>query len=91
MAEVAKQNKYLESFNMSEDEAITVYTLSIFDLGLFGGKRFTRSDIGTLPDYTKERDKSLQIDLGYDIEKSWTQSIRISRRSSKCNTRSNPR
>ena len=54
---------------MSEDEAITVYTFSIVAPGLFGGKRSTKSDIGPFPDYTKWRNKSLQTDLGYDIEK----------------------
>ena len=64
-----EHNFFLASLNISEDEAITVYTFSIVAPGLFGGKRSTKSDIGPFPDYTKWRNKSLQTDLGYDIEK----------------------
>ena len=49
LAEVVKQKKDLASLNIYEDEAITVYTLSIFALGLFGCKRSTKSDIGPFP------------------------------------------
>ena len=59
LTEVVKHKKYLASLNMSEDEAIIVYTLSIVNLGLFGGKRSTKSAIGPLPDYAKFRNKSL--------------------------------
>ena len=60
LAEVVKHKKYLASLNMSEDEAITVYTFSIVISGLFGGKRSTKSYIGPLPEYAKWRSKSLQ-------------------------------
>ena len=69
LQEVVKQKKYLARLNMSEDESITVYTFSIFALGLFGGKRSTKSDIGPFPDYDRWRNKSLQTGLGYNIEK----------------------
>ena len=54
---------------MSEDEAITFYTLFIVQPGLSWGKRSTKSDIGILPDYTKWRNKYLQTVLGYNIDK----------------------
>ena len=69
LTEVVKHKKYLASLNMYEDEAITVYTLSIFAPGLFGGKCSTKSDIGRFLDYAKWRNKSLQKGLGYNIEK----------------------
>ena len=69
MAEVVKHKKDLARLNMSEDEAITVYTFSIVVLGLFVGKRSTKSDMGHFPDYTKWCNESLQTDLGYYIEK----------------------
>ena len=68
MAEVVKHKKDLSSLKMSEDEAITFYTFSIFIPGLFGGKRSTKSYIVTLPNYTKWRNKYLQTGLGYEIE-----------------------
>ena len=69
IAEVFKHKKDLSGLKISEDKAITVYTLSNIAPGLFGGTRSTKSDIGPLPDYTKLRKKSLQTGLGYDIEK----------------------
>ena len=69
LSEVFKHNKYLEILNMSEDEAITVYTFSIFTPGLFGVKRSTKSEIRPLPDYAKWHNKSLQTGLGFDIDK----------------------
>ena len=69
LVEVFKHKKDLASLNISEDESITVYTLSIVAPSLFGGKRSTKSDIGPLPDYTKWRNKCLQTGLVYDIEK----------------------
>ena len=53
LVEVVKHKKYLAIPNIYEDEAITVYTLSIVTPGLFGGKLSTMSDIRTFPDYTK--------------------------------------
>ena len=67
LEEVVKHKKCLTSRKMSEDEAIIVYTFSIFTPGLFDGKRSTKSDIGPFPDYTKWRNKSLHKGLGYDI------------------------
>ena len=67
LAEVFKNKKYLAILNISEDEAITVYTFYIVSPGLFEGKRSTKSEIGTLPDYTKRRKKSLQMGLVYEI------------------------
>ena len=49
-AEVVKHKKYLASLNMSEDEAIKVYTLSTVIPGFFCGKRSTKSDIRAFPD-----------------------------------------
>ena len=71
LSEVVKHKKYLESINMSEDKAITVYNFSIFDPGFLGGKRSTKSDTGPLPDYSKWSNKSLQIALGYNIDKTF--------------------
>ena len=64
LAEVVKCKKYFVIINMSEDEAITVYTFYIFNPGLFWGKRSTKSDIRTFPDYAKCPNNSLQIGLG---------------------------
>ena len=69
MGEVAKQNKYLSRLNMSEDEAITVYTFYIVAPGFFGGKCSTKSNISPFSNYTKWHNKYLQMGLGYDIEK----------------------
>ena len=69
LADLVKHKNYLESLNMSEYEAITVYTFSIVDPGLFGGKRSTNSYIRPLTDYAKWRNKSLYTGLGYNIEK----------------------
>ena len=68
LSEVVKHKKDLASLNMSEDEVKKVYTLSIADPGLFGGKCSTKSDIGPLPDYAMCCNKSLQISLGNNIE-----------------------
>ena len=38
LEELVKHNKYLAILKISEDESITVYTLSIFSSVLFGGK-----------------------------------------------------
>ena len=69
MAEVMKHNKDLASLNISEDEAITVYTFSVVVSSLFAGKRTTKSDIAYLLTYGRWIDKSLQTSLGYDFEK----------------------
>ena len=69
LVEVFKHKKDLASLKFSEDESITVYTLSIVAPSLFGGKRSTKSDIGPLPDYTKRCNNYLQTVLGYDIDK----------------------
>ena len=61
--------KYLAGLNMSEDEAINVYTFLVVFSRLFGGKRTTKLDIAYFPTYGKWRDKSLQTGLGYDLEK----------------------
>ena len=50
LAEVVKHNEYLENINISEYEAIIVYTFSIVVPGLFGVKHSIKSDIGPLPD-----------------------------------------
>ena len=64
LSEVVKHNKCLEILNMSEYGTIKVYTFSIVSLGLFRGKRYTKSDIGPLPDYSKWCNKSLQMGIG---------------------------
>ena len=69
MIEVMKNKKDLESLKMSEDESITVYTLSVVVPSLFGGKRTTKSDIAYLPTYGNWRDKSLHTGLVYDLKK----------------------
>ena len=69
MTEVMKQKNYPAGMNMLEDEAITIYTLSVVVPSLVGGKRTTKSDIAYLPTYGKWRNKSLQKGLGYDLEK----------------------
>ena len=53
LAEVVKHKKYFSSLKISEYEVIPVYTFSIVAPGLFGGKRFAKPDIRTLPDHTK--------------------------------------
>ena len=65
MAEVMKQKKYVASLNMLEYEAITVYTLSLVVVSLFGGKGTNKSEIYYLPTYEKWRDKNVQTGLGY--------------------------
>ena len=65
MAEVMKQKKYVASLNMLEYEAITVYTLSLVVVSLFGGKGTNKSEIYYLPTYEKRRDKNVQTGLGY--------------------------
>ena len=69
MAEVMKHKKDLASLNIPEDEAITIYTLSVVVPSLFCVKITTKLDIAYLPTYEKWRDKSLQIGLVYDLEK----------------------
>ena len=59
MAEVMKHKKDPASLKMSEDEAITIYTLSVVVPSLFGGKRTTKSDIFYLPKYGNWRDNIL--------------------------------
>ena len=59
----------MANLNTYEDEAIKVYTFSIVDPGLFGGKLSIKSDIGPLTVCTKWRNKSFQTGIGYDIEK----------------------
>ena len=66
MTEVMKLKKDLSSLNMSEDEAITVYTFSVVVPSLLGGKRTNKSEIAYLPKYGKWRDKSFQKDLSHD-------------------------
>ena len=53
MTEVMKQKNYPAGMNMLEDEAITIYTLSVVVPSLVGGKRTTKSDIAYLPTYGK--------------------------------------
>ena len=59
----------MANLNTYEDEAIKVYTFSIVDPGLFGGKLSIKSDIGPLTDCTKGRNKSFQTGLEYDTVK----------------------
>ena len=65
MAEVMKQKKYVASLNMLEYEAITLYTLSLVVVSLFGGKGKNKSEVYYLPTYEKWRDKNVQTGLGY--------------------------
>ena len=67
LLEVVKHKKYLVSFNISEDESITVYPLYIVAPGLLGGKHSTKSHIGPLTDFSMWRNKSFQTVLGYNI------------------------
>ena len=48
-----KHKKGLASVKMSEDEAIRVYTFSLFVPILLGVNRTTKSDIKKLPTYRK--------------------------------------
>ena len=68
MAEVMKHKKDLAIMNMSEDEAINVYTFLVVAPRLFGGKRTTKSDIDYITTYGKWRYKSFQTGFSYDLD-----------------------
>ena len=67
IAKFMKHNKKLASLNMTEDEAISVYTFFVVIPSLFGVKRTTKSGITYLPTYGIWGDKILQTGLGYDL------------------------
>ena len=69
MVEVVKHKNDLAILQMSEEEAITIYNLSVVVPSLFGGIITTKSDIAYLLTYGRWIDKSLQTSLGYDFEK----------------------
>ena len=64
-----KHKNDLAILQMSEEEAITIYNLSVVVPSLFGGIITTKSDIAYLPTYVNWRYKSLWTGLVYDLEK----------------------
>ena len=66
---ILKVRRDLKHLNLSEGEAMAIHTHSGLLPPIFGGKRTTSSEIGSLPAYVKWRNKSNMTGLAYDMEK----------------------
>ena len=55
--------------NISEDEAISIFSHSSVLPPILGGNKTSKSEIGTLPSYEKWREKKTQSGLAFEIEK----------------------
>mmetsp|Transcript_20683 Transcript_20683/g.30304 ORF Transcript_20683/g.30304 Transcript_20683/m.30304 type:complete len:733 (-) Transcript_20683:5335-7533(-) len=69
LQDVFKSKKDIRGMNLSEDEALTIYSHSAVLPPIFGGRKTEKSEIGTLPTYNKWRNKTTQTGLAYDIER----------------------
>ena len=67
--DVFKAKKDIKGLDLSEDEALVVFSHTSVMPPLFGGKRSEKTEIGNLPTYAKWRTKSTQTGVAFDMEK----------------------
>ena len=63
-----KRKKDAKSVELSENEAIVIYSFLDEAPPLFGGDKSEKSDIHSLPSYVKWRNKGKQSGLGYELQ-----------------------
>ena len=68
---ILKVRRDLKDLNLSEDEVMAIHTHSELLPPIFGGKRTTSSEIGSLPAYVKWRNKANMTGLAYNMEKNF--------------------
>ena len=69
LGDVVKRKKDIKGLKISEPEARVIYSHTSMLPCLFTGDPSDKSEIGTLPKYSKWRHKSTQTGLAYSIEK----------------------
>ena len=69
LGDVVKRKKDIKGLKLSEPEARVIYSHASMLPCLFTGDPTDKSEIGTLPKYSKWRNKSNQTGLAYSIEK----------------------
>jgi hypothetical protein len=72
MDQLVKTKKDVISLNLSEDEALSLYTHSFILPTMFGGKATAKSSLGGLQSYKDWRSKSTLFGLAYDIKNHMT-------------------
>ncbi len=68
ISDFVKKRKDAKSINLSEDEALVLFSFQASVPPLFGGTKSDKSDIELLQKYSDWRDKGTQSGLGYEID-----------------------
>ncbi len=68
ISDFVKKRKDAKSINLSEDEALVLFSFQASVPPLFGGTKSDKSDIELLQKYLDWRDKGTQSGLGYEID-----------------------